>query len=177
MDVWEWRWLLWRRRRQGVEYFMLCEEEESSMSVISTNSYAAVHKFSLLCVRLQFLRFASIQRGCREPKHSSECCNIQQLKGETHDKSKRVTLVSTDYKTLSRHKQASVHRAYTECNAAQSLSDSWYLPNRYRRKTRSVHFGIIVLAGTPFFLERGVMAPFLRGPAPFLRKKGFPAKP
>jgi hypothetical protein len=28
-----------------------------------------------------------------------------------------------------------------------------------------------------FFLERVVMAPFLRGPAPILRKKGFPAKP
>ncbi len=28
-----------------------------------------------------------------------------------------------------------------------------------------------------FFLERGVMAPFLRGPAPILRKIGFPAKP
>jgi hypothetical protein len=28
-----------------------------------------------------------------------------------------------------------------------------------------------------FFLERGVMAPFLRGPAPILRKNGFPAKP
>ncbi len=54
---------------------------------------------------------------------------------------------------------------------------SWYLPNWYWRKTWSVHFGIIILAGTPFFLERGVMAPFFRGPAPILRKKGFPAKP
>jgi hypothetical protein len=39
------------------------------------------------------------------------------------------------------------------------------------------HFGIIILAGTPFFLVRGVTAPFFRGPAPILRKKGFPAKP
>ncbi len=54
---------------------------------------------------------------------------------------------------------------------------SWFLPNRYRRKTRSVHFSIIILAGTPFFLERGVTAPFFRGPDPILRKKGFPAKP
>ena len=54
---------------------------------------------------------------------------------------------------------------------------SWYLPNQYRRKTRSVHFGIIILVGTPFFLKRGVTAPFFRGPAPILRKKGFPAKP
>jgi hypothetical protein len=58
-----------------------------------------------------------------------------------------------------------------------SVGISWNLPNRYRRKTRSVHFGIIILVGTPFFLERGVMAPFLRGPAPILRKKGFPANP
>jgi hypothetical protein len=82
-----------------MEYFMLCEEEESSMSVISTNSHAVVHKFCLHCVRSQFLRFASIQRGGREPKYSSERCNIQQLEGESHDKSKRVTSVSTGYKT------------------------------------------------------------------------------
>ncbi len=88
------------------------------MSVISTNSHAVVHKFCLLCVRSQFLRFVSVQRGGREPKHSSECCNIQQLKGETHDKSKWVTSVSTGYKTCSCHKQASVHRVYTEHNAA-----------------------------------------------------------
>jgi hypothetical protein len=54
---------------------------------------------------------------------------------------------------------------------------SWYLLNPYQRKTWSVHVGIIILVGTPFFLERGVMAPFFRGPAPILRKKGFPAKP
>jgi hypothetical protein len=71
VDVWEWRWLLWRRRwRRGVEYCMLCEEEESSMSVISTNSHTVMHKFCLLCVCSQFLRFASIQKGGREPKHS-----------------------------------------------------------------------------------------------------------
>ncbi len=40
-----------------------------------------------------------------------------------------------------------------------------------------IHFGIIILAGTPFFFKRGVTAPFFRGPAPILRKKGFPAKP
>ncbi len=58
-----------------------------------------------------------------------------------------------------------------------SVGISWFLPNRYRRKTRSVHFGITILAGTPFFLKRGVTAPFFRGPAPILRKKGFPPKP
>jgi hypothetical protein len=58
-----------------------------------------------------------------------------------------------------------------------SVGISWFLPNQYRRKTRSVHFGIIILAGTPFFLKRRVTAPFFRGPAPILRKKGFPAKP
>jgi hypothetical protein len=58
-----------------------------------------------------------------------------------------------------------------------SVGISWYLPNQYRRKTWSVHFGIIFLEGTPFFFKGGVMAPFLRGPAPILRKKGFPAKP
>jgi hypothetical protein len=47
-----------------------------------------------------------------EPKHSSECCDIQQLEGEAHDKSKWVTSVSNGYKTCSHHKQASVHRAY-----------------------------------------------------------------
>ncbi len=57
-----------------------------------------------------------------EPKHSSECCNIQQLEGEAHDKSKWVTLVSNGYKTCSRLKQANGHRAYTEHNAAWSLS-------------------------------------------------------
>jgi hypothetical protein len=44
---------------------------------------------------------------------------------------------------------------------------SWYLPNRYQRKTWSVHIGIIILAGTPFFLKRGVMAPFLGAQPPF----------
>ncbi len=58
-----------------------------------------------------------------------------------------------------------------------SVVISWFLPNQYWRKTWLVHFGIIILAGTPFFLKRGVTAPFFRGPAPILRKKGFPAKP
>jgi hypothetical protein len=88
------------------------------MSVISTNSPSVVHKFCLLCVCLQFLRLASVQRGGRDPKHSSERCDIQQLEGETHDKHKWVTLVSNGYKTCSRHKQVSVHQQYTEHNAA-----------------------------------------------------------
>jgi hypothetical protein len=48
---------------------------------------------------------------------------------------------------------------------------SRYLPYQYRRKYRSVHFGIIFLAGTPFPLKKGALAPFLRkkgAPAPFL---------
>ncbi len=60
----------------------------------------------MLCVCSQFLRYVNVQRGGIEPKYSSECCNIQQLEGETHDKSKRVTSVSTGYKTRSRHKRA-----------------------------------------------------------------------
>jgi hypothetical protein len=50
----------------------------------------------------------------------------------------------------------------------------------------SVHFGIIFLAGTPFSLKKGALAPFLREkggtspfliqPAPLLRKKGVPVK-
>jgi hypothetical protein len=39
------------------------------------------------------------------------------------------------------------------------------------------YISVFFLAGTPIFLERGVTAPFLRGPAPVLRKKGFPTKP
>jgi hypothetical protein len=46
-----------------------------------------------------------------------------------------------------------------------SVGISWYLPYRYQRKSRSVHFGIIFLAGTPFSLKKGA-------PAPFLREKG-----
>jgi hypothetical protein len=53
-----------------------------------------------------------------EPKHSSECCYTQQLQGEAHGKSKRVTSVSNCNKTRSRRKQASVHRAYIEHNLA-----------------------------------------------------------
>ncbi len=42
------------------------------------------------------------------------------------------------------------------------VSISWYLPHRYRRKSWSVHLGIIFLAGTPFSLKKGALAPFLR---------------
>ena len=67
-----------------------------------------------------------------------------------------------------------------------SVGISRYLPYRYQRKSRSVHFGIIFLAGTPFSLKKGALDPFLRKkgapalfliqPAPLLRKKGVPAK-
>ncbi len=32
---------------------------------------------------------------------------------------------------------------------------SWYFTNRYQRKTRLVHFGIIKLVGAPFSLQKG----------------------
>jgi hypothetical protein len=43
-----------------------------------------------------------------------------------------------------------------------SVGISWYLPYQYQRKSWSVHFGNIFLAGTPFSLEKGALAPFLR---------------
>jgi hypothetical protein len=52
-----------------------------------------------------------------------------------------------------------------------SVGISWYLPYRYRRKTRLVHFGIKKGAVPPFFLKRGAMAPFLRS-SPFGKKGG-----
>ncbi len=67
-----------------------------------------------------------------------------------------------------------------------SVGISWYLPYQYRWKSRSVHFGMIFLAGSSISLKKGAMAPFLRKqgapapfliqPAPLLRKKGVPAK-
>jgi hypothetical protein len=48
-----------------------------------------------------------------------------------------------------------------------SVGISRYLPYRYRRKTRSVQFGIKKGAVPPFFLKRGAMAPFLRRSTPF----------
>jgi len=53
-----------------------------------------------------------------------------------------------------------------------SVGISRYLPYRYRRKTRSVHFGIKKGAVPPFFLKRGAMAPFLRRSTPFWKKRG-----
>ena len=46
------------------------------------------------------------------------------------------------------------------------------LPIPYRRKTRSVPFGIKKGAVAPFFLKRGAMAPFLRSSNPLLEKRG-----
>ncbi len=67
-----------------------------------------------------------------------------------------------------------------------SVGISQYLPYRYWRKSWSVHFGMIFLAGNPISLKKGAMAPFLRKkgapapfliqPAPLMRKKGVPAK-
>ncbi len=48
---------------------------------------------------------------------------------------------------------------------------SRYFTNRYQRKTRSGRFGIVHLAGTPFFPQREASAPFLMDQAPFLREK------
>ena len=53
-----------------------------------------------------------------------------------------------------------------------SVGISPVLPIPYRRKTRSVHFGIKKGAVAPFFLKRGAMAPFLRSSNPLLEKKG-----
>jgi len=53
-----------------------------------------------------------------------------------------------------------------------SVGISPVLPIPYRRKTRSVHFGIKKGAMPPFFLKRGAMAPFLRSPTPLLEKRG-----
>jgi hypothetical protein len=44
------------------------------------------------------------------------------------------------------------------------------LPYRYRRKIRSVHFGIKKGAVPPFSLKRGAMAPFLRSLTPFWKR-------
>ncbi len=48
---------------------------------------------------------------------------------------------------------------------------SRYFTNRYRRKTRSGRFGILHLAGTPFFPKREASAPFLMDQAHLLREK------
>jgi len=53
-----------------------------------------------------------------------------------------------------------------------SVGISRYLPYRYRRKIRLVHFGIKKGAVPPFFLKRGAMAPFLRSSTPFWKKGG-----
>jgi len=53
-----------------------------------------------------------------------------------------------------------------------SVGISSVLPIPYRRKTRSVHFGIKKGAMPPFFLKRGAMAPFLRSSSPLLEKRG-----
>ncbi len=47
---------------------------------------------------------------------------------------------------------------------------SRYFTNRYRRRTRSGHFGIVHLAGTPFFPSKGGFCSL------FLVKKKFPPK-
>jgi hypothetical protein len=51
---------------------------------------------------------------------------------------------------------------------------SRYFTNQYRRKTWSGRFGIVHLAGTPFFPQREAFAPFLMDQAPLLRKNKFP---
>jgi len=53
-----------------------------------------------------------------------------------------------------------------------SVGISQYLPYRYRRKIRSVHFGIKKGAVPPFFLKWGAMAPFLRSSNPLSIKRG-----
>ncbi len=41
---------------------------------------------------------------------------------------------------------------------------SWYFTNRYQRKTRLEHFGIVNLVGTSFSLKRGALAPLFMQP-------------
>jgi hypothetical protein len=53
---------------------------------------------------------------------------------------------------------------------------SQYFTNQYQRKTWSGCFGIVHLAGTPFFPHREASAPFLMDQAPLLREKLVPAK-
>ncbi len=53
---------------------------------------------------------------------------------------------------------------------------SRYFTDRYQRKTWWGRFGIVHLAGTPFFLQREASAPFLMDQAPLLREKYVPAK-
>ncbi len=48
---------------------------------------------------------------------------------------------------------------------------SRYFTNQYQRKTRSGRFGIVHLAGTPFFPQREASAPFLMDQAPLLTEK------
>ena len=62
------------------------------MSVIFTNSLAAINKLCLLCVRSQEFNSRGITTWTVKKKK----------KGETHDKNNRVTLVTTGYKTSSR---------------------------------------------------------------------------
>jgi hypothetical protein len=55
-----------------------------------------------------------------------------------------------------------------------SVGISWYLPNRYRRKTQSVHFGIIFWREPLFSSKGGSWPPFWGAQPPFWGKKGFP---
>jgi hypothetical protein len=48
-----------------------------------------------------------------------------------------------------------------------------YLPYRYQQKSRLVHFSIKILAGAPFFLQKGGLGPLLEHSAPLLREKGY----
>jgi hypothetical protein len=107
------------------------------------------------------------------------CCEAP-LKNGSHE----TTLPRNGIHCADRHQMHRLSLAYGSIFTRVAYQFSlfgWYLvgisqflPNQYRRKTWLAHFGIIILAGTPFFLKRGVMAPFSRGPAPILRKKGFP---
>ncbi len=48
---------------------------------------------------------------------------------------------------------------------------SWYLPNLYRRKTWSVHFGIIFFGENPCFTWKGRHSPLFEGPSPHFVEK------
>jgi hypothetical protein len=51
---------------------------------------------------------------------------------------------------------------------------SWYFTNQYQRKTWLVHFGIKILAGTPYPLPKGGVGPLFDALSPLCRKNDFP---
>ena len=96
------------------------------MRVIFTNSHVFVHKLCSRCVRSMFLRSSSVQHreGAEGEKDKNTVHNdvtSSNLKGKTHAKNNRVTLVTTGYKTRSRHRKK---QAYTEPRKASLVQSA-----------------------------------------------------